>query len=232
MISVLLPTRGRPNNVERLLRSIEDTTTTDVDVIVYVDNDDPTRERTVEHVFNFGGRVVDGSRVVLSEMWNRCYEHATTDVVMQCGDDIVFRTSGWDELVLTEFERYPDRIAFVHGDDGFQHDKIGTHGFLHRNWVDIVGYFVPPYFSSDYNDLWLTEVADALGRRVYLPTVYTEHMHPVVGKGPLDQTHRERMERHRQDDVDGLYRRLAPERATDVAKLREAILRRRAGDGD
>ena len=42
-----------------------------------------------------------------------------------------------------------------------------THGFLHRNWVETVGYFVPPYFSSDFNDTWLNEVADMIGRKIY-----------------------------------------------------------------
>lgn len=234
MISVLLPTRNRPDGIRRLLDSISATAVTDVKVIVYVDDDDPTRELTVRHVLDFGGIAIVDERVVLSATWNVCYRYATTDVVMQCADDIVFRTRGWDQRVLDEFERSSDHLVFVHGDDGFQRDRIGTHGFLHRDWIEAVGYFLPPYFSSDYNDLWLTEVADALGRRVYLPDVVTEHMHPVAGKGELDQTHRERLERHRRDDVDALYRRLAPERAADVAKLRAAILRRRTsvGSGD
>lgn len=223
MISVLLPTRGRPNGVARLLTSALETATTDVEFVVYVDDDDPTAEQTLDVLHRNAATVVRGPRVVLSEMWNRCWEHARFDVAMQCGDDIVFRSDGWDARVLAEFARSPDRIVFVHGDDGFQHDRVGTHGFLHRNWIETVGYFVPPHFSSDYNDLWLTEVADALGRRRYLPDVVTEHMHPVAGKGAWDQTHRERLERHQRDGVDALYRRLAHERATDVAKLRAVV---------
>lgn len=224
MISVLLPTRNRPASVARLLDSALETAGTEVEFVVYVDDDDPSADATLDVLHRFGAVVVRGPRIVLSGTWNRCYERARFDVVMQCGDDIVFRTDGWDERVLEAFERRPDRLIFVHGDDGFQRERIGTHGFLHRDWVDVVGYFMPPYFSSDYNDLWLTEVADALGRRVYLPDVVTEHMHPVAGKGELDQTHRERIARHQRDDVDGLYRRLAPERAADVARLRAAIL--------
>src|SRR5262245_52599602 len=156
-------------------------------------------------------------------MWNRCAEAATYDVMMHCGDDIIFRTSNWDQRVIDQFDRYDDRIVFVHGEDGIQHGNIGTHGFLHRRWVETVGYFVPLYFSSDYNDLWLSQVADALGRRVYLPDVYTEHMHPVVGKAPLDQTHQDRLARHQRDNVDQLYRDLAGRRDEDVVKLRRVI---------
>jgi hypothetical protein len=85
--------------------------------------------------------------------------------------------------------------------------------------VDAVGYFVPPYFSSDYNDLWLFQVAQSIGRLHFLPQVYTEHLHPAVGKGPLDLTHQERLARHGQDGVDALWNSLATERGQDAQKL-------------
>jgi hypothetical protein len=220
VISVLVPTRGRPANVARLLESAQETAETEVEFIFYVDEDDASSHDVIDR---HGATRLVGPRVVLSETWNRCWERATHDVAMQCGDDIVFRTYGWDARVLAEFERFPDRIVFVHGEDGIQGDRIGTHGFLHRNWVTTVGYFVPPYFSSDYNDLWLSEVADALGRRVFLPNVYTEHMHPVAGKAQLDATHQERLARHQRDDVARIYRDTAELRVGDVEKLRAFV---------
>jgi hypothetical protein len=141
---------------------------------------------------------------------------------MQAADDIEFQTKHWDVMVQHAFAECPDKILFVHGDDGHWGAKFGTHGFVHRKWVEAVGYMSPPYFSSDYGDTWLNEVANALDRRRYLPFV-TEHMHFLWGKGKLDQTHKERLERHKQDNVDQLYRDLAPERAKDVEKLRAAM---------
>lgn len=219
-VSVLLPTRGRPGNVRRVVESARATADLPPDFVFYVDDDDPA---SVEAVTGVGATLLVGPRIVLSEAWNRCYEEARHDVVMHCGDDIIFRTSGWDRLVLEKFDEVPDKIAFVHGRDGFQDAALGTHGFVHRRWVETVGYFVPPYFASDYNDLWLTEVADALGRRYYLPELYTEHMHPVIGKGPLDRTHQERIARHSAEDCDRTWRETAPLREADVRKLRDAI---------
>lgn len=192
---------------------------------MYLDEDDQTRHETKRLLSEGAARAtwIEGPRVVLSEMWNRCWELATNDVAMHCGDDIVFRTPAWDRVILDEFDRWPDKIVFVHGDDGFQRSNVGTHGFLHRRWIETVGYFVPPYFSSDYNDLWLTEVADALDRRIYLPDVYTEHMHPAAGKGEWDRTHQERLARHTRDNVAKLYADLADRRRTDVEKLRRVI---------
>lgn len=206
-----------------MLQSAVETADTEVEFVVYVDDDDPTVDATCDVLARYAATVILGPRVVLSETWNRCAELARHDVMMHCGDDIVFRTPGWDERVLDVFDRSPDRIVLVHGRDGFQDARLGTHSFVHRRWVDALGYLVPPYFSSDYNDTWLNEVADVLGRRIYLPDVYTEHMHPVAGKGTWDQTHQERLARHQRDDVEKLYRDLAEQRAADVDKLKTLI---------
>lgn len=168
-------------------------------------------------------RVLVTARQTLSKYWNECASVARFDVLMQCGDDIIFQTDAWDTAVLRAFDDIPDKIALVHGDDGIQNGQIATHGFLHRRWMETVGYFVPPFFASDYNDLWLTEVANALGRRVYLHNVYTEHMHPIVNKAELDITHQERLNRHVNEGCDQIWQNTADLRQRDVEKLRAAI---------
>lgn len=222
VISILCPTRNRVDSMRRLVTSAREMAANplDVEFIFYVDDDD---EASATAADDLGGCAVRGPRIVLSEMWNRCWDESTSDVAMHCGDDIIFRSRDWDLHVTRAFERHPDRLVLVHGRDGYQDAGLATHGFLHRRWVETLGYFVPPYFSSDYNDTWVTEIADAVGRRVYLPDVYTEHMHPVVGKGVWDQTHQERLARHQRDNVEQLYRDLLPKRLEAIEKLRRAI---------
>lgn len=142
---------------------------------------------------------------------------------MHCGDDIVFRTPGWDTIVRQTFQRFPDRIVLVHGDDvSVNTDALATHGFLHRRWVETVGYFLPPLFSCDWNDVWLTEVADMIGRRVKIPVI-TEHMHYSFEKRPRDATDIEREERGREDGVAELFKKTKKNRARDALKLKEAM---------
>lgn len=225
MISILCPTRGRPASILRLADSVADTAAGGYEIVLYVDDDDqPTRDLLAGLPAPGSPiRPIIGPRTVLSRCWNTCAAVARGDILMHCGDDIVFRTPGWDRMVADAFEQYPDRILFAHGRDGLRDQALGTHGFLHRRWVATVGYFVPPYFSCDYNDTWLTEVADAIGRRRYLPEVYTEHLHPDAGKAEWDVTHRARKARGAQDNVEALYNSLAHERAADAAKLRAAM---------
>ncbi|MBV9179882.1 MAG: glycosyltransferase family 2 protein [Acidobacteria bacterium] len=219
-ISILCPTRGRPENIKRLIDSLLETSTVMPEIVLYRDLDDctpgPEFWKGVEI------KNVLGPRITLSKMWNRCAEVSTGEILMHAGDDIVFKTKGWDDYVRRAFAAFPDRLVFVHGDDGVYGDQFGTHGFLHRAWIETVGYFCPPYFSSDYNDTWLNEVASAIGRRVPLPFV-TEHMHPLTGKAEWDKTHKERLERHKADNVDELYQNLAPARAEDIRKLKARL---------
>lgn len=229
-ISILCPTRGRPHNVDAMMSSVFGTAAKphNVEVVLYLDDDDGTRSRTCEVIDDylaFGHRVwvVEGPRIILSETWNRCAAAARHEVLAHSDDDVLYRTHGWDDLLRAAFETYPDRIAFVHGRDGIHDARFGSHGFIHRRWVDAVGYFVPPYFSSDWNDAWLNEVAEMLGRRHFIPELYTEHMHPAVGKAPLDRTYEERFVRHAADNVDALYASLAHERVADAEKLRRVM---------
>lgn len=221
-ISILCPTRGRPESMKRLLASIMDTATVLPEIVFYIDEDDQLSLNTMNEIGASQVRCVIGERITLSKMWNRCADVATGEILMQCGDDIVFKTNGWDDQVRRAFAAFPDRLVFVHGDDGVYKERFGTHGFLHRNWVETVGYMSPPYFSSDFADTWLNEVSNRLNRRIYLPFV-TEHMHPLAGKGTWDKTHKERLERGKQDNVEQKYAELAPEREENIERLAAII---------
>lgn len=165
-----------------------------VEIIGVLDADDPTRDRYPEDLI-----FTIGNRATLSSLWNDAAMDAQGEIFMQCADDIRFRSVGWDERVRLAFEEYPDKIVYVYGRDGIADQRMATHGFMHRRWYNTLGYFTWPHFSSDYGDLWNHTIAERLGRLHYIEEVYTEHLHPAVGKAPMDQTHRERMERDETD---------------------------------
>lgn len=228
MISILIPTRGRPRQFSEVVYSVCETVrgTAGWEIIARLDDDDPLAEEysmftdiTVRHII--------GPRIVLSNMWNKCAAVARGDIFCQGNDDIIFRTPGWDQVVEQEFANYPDRIVMVHGNDGSQGYGSGTgqfapHPFVHRRWYETLGYFTPPYFSSDFGDTWINELANGIGRRRYHPFTI-EHMHFIFGKAETDKTTSERLERHSRDMVDVLYRDLAPLRQADIDKLRAVM---------
>lgn len=222
LISLLVPSRGRPGWFERMQASMMRTVLhpSRVEIVFRLDDDDPEVDRYPRSMdWSVSQRLV-GPRALLSECWNECARAAKGEILMHLGDDVTFDTNGWDQIVRDAFEQVPDRILFAHGDDLGPHGQtFGTHGFIHRRWMNEVGYFVPPLFSSDWNDVWLNEVANELDRRVLLPIV-TEHHHYTFDKAPRDATHAEREDRGARDDVVALYKRTRREREGDIAKLR------------
>lgn len=224
LISVLVPSRGRPDMFRRMYDSLRKTATypRSVEVVAWTDADDESKIDYPPYGPDLTYLV--GERLLLSECWNACYRHAHGEILMHAGDDITFNTPGWDVRVREEFAKLPDRIGLVFGDDlSTNFPDLATHGFLHRRWVETVGYFLPPLFSSDWNDVWISEVAKQIGRLVPLPDVVIEHHHYTFGKAERDRTHHEREERGMQDDVVGLFKRTAKDRAKDAQKLRAVM---------
>jgi hypothetical protein len=196
-------------------------------VCFYIDEDDlVSHKKAIELMERYDVDFILGPRIVLSQMWNEAFRLAKYDILQHSGDDIEFQTPDWDERVYEGFEKFDDRIVMVGGNDGSGksvHDgNFFTHGFLHRNAVEIIGYFMPPYFSSDYNDTWQNEVYKGINRWVHVD-IMTEHFHPNFGKAETDATHLDRIVRHRRDNVAQLYDNLAPERNRDKEKLQAHI---------
>tara|TARA_B100001123_G_C15181127_1_gene975405 strand:- start:560 stop:1315 length:756 start_codon:yes stop_codon:yes gene_type:complete len=235
-ISILCPTRDRPQFVKQLITTAIETSEKPslLEFIFYMDNDDTSYDLLFEQLeiifedfFEENPRCkivkVIGDRIILSETWNKCWEVATADIMMHCGDDIRFRTQNWDKIICDKFDEFPDKIVFAYGYDGFFHNKdFGTHGFIHRNWTNVLGYFVPPYFCSDYNDTWLNDIAKIIGRHFYVD-IYTEHIHPATGKYHYDKTHRERLDRAKKENPLAIYNATAQERSDCAKKLQDFI---------
>jgi hypothetical protein len=217
MISVLIPTRKRPENLKRVVESMR-TTSSEVEVCCYIDTDDPGSSKMA---WWLGINFTVEPRCVMSDMWNKLTSIASGDIFMLCADDVVFRTNGWDVMVEQAFAECPDKILMAYGDDLCGNGKeFATLPFVSRKWVETVGYFTPPGFSGDYSDTWLNDVAKMIGRSKPLPFV-NEHLHPVWGKAPMDETYQEKLDR--QGNIAELYNSRLAERQADAEKLRAVM---------
>lgn len=225
MISLLLPTRQRPEALRAFYESAIELADKpkDIEIVVYIDDDDPTYENyNPPHL-----KKISGKRKTISKCWNDCWKAAKGEIFGHMGDDIRFRTKGWDTIVRKTFEEYPDRIVFIYGDDGLTEQngyEFGTHGFIHKNWTDTIGRFVPDYFESDYNDTWLNDVAKAIQRHRHID-IMTEHLHYSTGKSEIDQNTKDRLERHAHQHPEEVYnyRNMRIERSNEIEKLRSFI---------
>jgi len=226
MISLLLPTYHRPDGLRKMVQSARVTADKpdDLEFVVYIDHDDDSYSDL--QLVDLGiSNIIKGPKVPISDMWNECQKVASGDIYMQAADDIIFTSQGWDTKVKEVFDRYEDKLVFVFGNDGHpsRGNNHGTHGFLHKRWVDTVGYFLPPGYVADWSDQWLNDVANALNRSVYVEGMNIEHLHPALGKGIYDKTYLEADIKRAASRPDMLYVSELPKREADINKLKEKI---------
>jgi hypothetical protein len=227
MFSLMTPTRGRPKQLRDMAESARATARKPIEIVVRLDDDDPDLPEILKVTKDCEIAVVIGTRnIIHSARWDTCLPLCTGELLFHVNDDVIFRTEGWDEMVEAEFEKYPDKILMVHGNDwGFENsapgvgrEKFGCHPIVHRRWVEILGYFAPPYFDGDGPDTWINDLANRINRRVYLPFI-VEHMHYIFGRAEPDANMNERLARQQQQQPMKIFEEKLPERIAEAAKL-------------
>jgi hypothetical protein len=229
-ISIIFPTRERTNAVLELLETLEINThyKDRLEVCLYFDDDDNSINDILKHKFSFEIKTIVKPRFFtkMSNMWNIAYQElAKNSIIMLCADDFRFRTHNWDDIVYEEFAKVPDKIILLYGNDGFISGRlqIATQSFVHRKWIENSPFWLPPYFSCDYCDTWLSDIAKNLNRKVYRNDLIIEHMHFLIGKSTKDKNSEERIERDKKDNNKQIYENKFEERSSQETKLKEYI---------
>ena len=188
--ALICPTRGRPHNAARLARSIVDTSTR-ADLILVLDDDD---EKNYERIG--GVQYVIGPRHGFVSSANLGLQATRDYRYLGCvGDDVVFRTEGWDEIFMHHIQEFGPAICY--GNDLFQGEKLPTHWFLSATIARTLGWIALPELVHLFADnVWLV-LGRAIDRLKYFDDVIIEHLHPVCGKARYDDVYR-----HPSADVD------------------------------
>jgi hypothetical protein len=228
-ISILCASRGRPQRFAQMATSARETAETpaDINVRLALDADDPMLDQypIADHI--------NPVRQPIAHLFNALAREDDGDILMTAGDDILFRTPGWDRKVAEVYARFPDGlfIASPMNGDGLQRVN---HWFTGRQWVDVFGWFMPAHFEHFGDDLWVEQVAYSCGRLVFMRDVLIEHMHKKfrnangTQKAPNDETYRAKREKAADGSCmsgrdEALFAKLAPQLAADAAKLRAAL---------
>tara|TARA_R100001129_G_scaffold16887_1_gene11035 strand:- start:16841 stop:17602 length:762 start_codon:yes stop_codon:yes gene_type:complete len=231
MISIIIPTKNRVENLKKVLKTLNDNTLQpkQVEVIFYVDSDDNDTIDFIKsgnintHLDKIPGTaIVNKDKPKLADMYNRAFSKCRGDIIMYSADDVHFKTKNWDILIAEEFNRYSDKVCLVFGPDGMQpNGTLATHGFLSRRAIEQVGYVHPVGMGYNYSDNWLTYIYRKLGRLCYTP-VYFEHCHWGSGKAEYDQTYKTGSDAPHDDSID-LWRGSLEQRTKDINILKQII---------
>ena len=190
-ISILLPTRERPDLVRRMLDSLIGTASRPerIEVILYADDDDFTSQAITHD--GVALRKLTAPRQRMGAITRACYAACRGQYIQLANDDIIYRTLRWDDQVLEAFGEFGDDVALVWGN--YLHSGMPAHPFLSRTVCDVVGKICPAEYDREFIDTHLYDIFRLLrqqghNRMRYLPEVIVEHCHVFAGKMAPDAT--------------------------------------------
>lgn len=188
MITVIVPTRGRPHSIGPLVEAWLDTRTLkSTHLHVVVDGEEgETLEAYAEArdaMWEPWWSIDYAPRRRLAGTLNAVAPRISGHVGFM-GDDHRPRTKGWDERIAETLAETP--LGVVYGDDRIQGQRLPTAVVLHADIVPTLGFMVPPGMVHLYVDDYWKLLGERLGTLRYLPDVVIEHLHPTAGTAPSD----------------------------------------------
>lgn len=241
-IALMCPTRNRMNKLLTLISSLITTVKNpkNIYLVLGVDKDDPSlhhyeylqRNLRFIEIVQFEN---NGKFLGLSTMWNKmaaCYPN-TVDVFAMIGDDMVFSTKDWDEKIIQEFENGPkDKIMMVHCNDGMRwkgnkYENVSpfpVNFFVHKNYVNTVGYFVEPFIENIHQDTWCQYIFSKIKRTKYRHDILIKHLHVSETKEKEDAitSNLENLRKGIWDNNEWMFK-YQKELQTELEKLNNAI---------
>lgn len=210
MISILHPSRQRPDLSLQTIKKWIARADTDLEIIISIDHDDESRSRYVDNLFELTSVVPliqiiddtvnlneaiatnwDGSGHILKviinknrnaiDAINQAAKEATKDIFIVVSDDTDC-PEHWDTLILQEVQGKTDWIMKTQ--DGIQPWLI-TMTLMDRAYYNRFGYIYYPGYDHLWADTELTAVADLTGRVIHSNLLFP-HLHPAVNKAPSD----------------------------------------------
>lgn len=193
MLTVLVPTRGRPHNAKRLIDAAYSTMEQDdTRFIFHIDDDDPKKDDYVSLFVNpaydtlswFGFTV--SPRLRVAGTLNEYAPRAATagEFVGHMNDDHIPLTAGWDTRIVDTLREM--KMGIVYGNDLLQGVNLATAPFMTSNIVTTLGYMCPPNMTHLYTDNVWMDWGRGIDSLRYLNDVIIEHRHPVASKAEWD----------------------------------------------
>ena len=178
MISLLCPTRGRPDRAMQFLESVLATQTDDNEIIFGLQTDDP---RLDEYPAEIKSRAIIFEPSTTVYYWNQMAKVAKGEMLTLIADDVIMRTQGWDKRFHEEAAKYQDGIYLITTQDGRNHGdwpaQLPTpHPTISRKWFETLGYFTFPGLFHYYADTWNSKIARRLDRQINMYDVMWEHI--------------------------------------------------------
>lgn len=183
-LAVLVPSRGRPANVARLIDACERTCRADTMLHFGFDDDDPLLTENYKMIGGYSYTAVR-PRMGLAA-WTNELAALNMDVphLASLGDDMVPVTDGWDVRLVEA----AGPAGMSYPDDG-RRDDVPEAVVVSTVIVKTLGWFALPSLEHWYVDNVWADLGSGAGCLAYLPDVRVDHRHPNVTGERGDRTY-------------------------------------------
>ena len=176
---VITPSRGRPQNIARLLDAVHATMKMNTHVHVAIDDDDPRLteyQYVMEKAAGEGDKLTVGPRKNLAGWTNEIAVPATEEYtyLASLGDDHVTSTPGWDKALIRAIERMGG-TGFSYPWDGTRED-IPEAVVLSSSIVRALGWMALPESTHWYIDTVWADLGRGIGALKHCRAVKVEHV--------------------------------------------------------
>jgi hypothetical protein len=209
-LAVLIPTRGRPGNVRKVISAWDFTNAWDrADMILVADSDDPEIQGYRDLAEEIANPDNGEGLITLVEVpkWMPMVHKLNLTAVNLAarpggwpaeagyfalgfaGDDHLPQTIGWAARYLTVLRELGS--GMVYGDDGYQGVKLSTEWAITSDVVRALDRMVPADVEHMYCDNAMMDLFSAAGALRWLPEIRIEHFNPYAGgKAPMDDQYK------------------------------------------
>ena len=166
-ISIICPSRGRPIQLLNMMNSATNKSIApqNLEFCIYIDEDDESYNFAHIDFSKFKIQTLRGPRFWLSGMFNSLLTVASGNYIFYCGDDVEFKTVGWDLSMIEEIDKFEDKLCVVYVNDLAKYEqKYATIGMVHKSWVNVYGHIFTPHMRDNGIDFWISDISRAIGR--------------------------------------------------------------------
>ena len=192
-LAVLVPSRGRPENLARLINAIHETSRGRTHVIAGVDEDDHRLKDYIalrKEVLHEGDAIITSAhRRNLVQWTNHLAKILAGDYnyYASLGDDMIPRTKGWDTKLWGAIEEDFNGTGISYPWDGLR-DDIPEAYVLSCDIPEMFGWVMLPTLNHWYNDNVIADLGHGASCIRHLRGVIMDHWNVATGKGVVDQT--------------------------------------------
>jgi hypothetical protein len=216
---VMVPTRGRPEKCARILKSFSETTVlTTTDILFITDGDDNSYKDMDWGEAQHG---ILSPREALTGKLNHTAKACTAqyDALMFAGDDHVFNTPGWDDIMLRMLADMGG-TGMVYPDDKRRQD-VPEIIMISSDIVEILEHFAEPSLKHYYIDNAWAELGKRSGLIQFCrEAVITHHHYSVDADTDHDETYVQAERAWGESDLRAFHNWRANIMPVEVSKLR------------